>query len=183
MHLMTKAEKTEFLTASGHAPGSSDFKYYMGGFDFIETGAGEVLKLKKPGIKTTIWYDDEQPDPSRECGLEALFMAENASEFFDWQLSGWKESRDELERTGACAGGWRKAPGIVLEPHTGTYRVAARKETWGREDETARDLSGDEVDELLGILDELRGAYEKRLATYWKRYEHKVRCSGYWRNR
>lgn len=183
MHLMSKAEKTEFLADTGNEPGGGDFKYYMSNYDYIATDGGEVLKLKRPSIEKTIWYDDEQPDPSKKCGVEALFMSENASQFFDWQMSAWKASRDELAATGCRVGGWREAPALVFEPHTKTYHVATWEETRYRLEETARDLTETETAELLGILGDLREAHKKRLASYWKRYGHKVRVSGYWRNR
>ncbi|MCI8425663.1 MAG: hypothetical protein HFJ72_08420 [Adlercreutzia sp.] len=175
MKLMSKAEKMAHLEARGDLD-----KYYLNSYDYIAFDSGEVVAIEKPAITSEIWYDDETPDPAKAEGMEALFYRHNmARNWFDFQLTGWQQSRRDLEERGCCCGGWRKLPALAAR-HNGDFKIETHTEEWSRRIKTTRDLTEEETAELLQIMAQLKAAYEKRLKSYWKRYGDKVHTSGYW---
>ena len=46
-----------------------------------------------------------------------------------------------------------------------------------------RDMTKDEMNQINEFVIQLKKAYEKRLNTYWKKYQSKIYASGYWANR
>lgn len=155
-------------------PDESMVKYCLKSSKYIDMGP-YYLRIgdSKPSIDSTIWYDDETDGPD-----DSKFET-----FRQYNLRGKRFSLDELagnghreiwvynnyttDRTGGKLKGWLAAR-IGEEPrHVGEYRLA----------------TPDDIGAIKQGLAEIRADYEKRLATYWKRYSNKVHASGYWVNR
>lgn len=193
MHLMDKAEKAEHAAHLASSWGEKRFdswlKYYMED-DYIALDDGVVIAVDHPGIDSDIWYDDECVDPlgDTEESRKAGFMEHNLDrKLEDFGLAVWRRCRADLEDHGCCSGLY------VSEPFVAVWGDGtARPVFLGHEDDfeanerrgmTRRPLSAEELGQLVGILDDLKARYVRRLETYWKRYSGKVASHGYWANR
>ena len=129
--------------------------------DFIMMHCGIPIKVDRPSIRSTVYYDDEHNDPlgGSEESQKRVWMRYNlryaAPNSCLYRFCG----EDRLE-----AGDFHqsfvydcKNQGVSIEP--------------------------EEVAEYIACLDALTEDYKKRLESYWKRYRNQIWSSGYWVNR
>jgi len=129
----------------------------------------------KPSIDSQMWYDDETegPDASKFEAFRAYNLRNNNSQRSLEKLADsgrsvvWIYTKYTRDHTDGKIKGWL-ATRIGEEPrHVGECRLA----------------TNDDIMAIKQGLAEIATNYEKRLATYWKRYNNKVHSSGYWANR
>lgn len=171
---MTELEtllRTQWVKRDG-SPDESMVKYCLKSANYIDTGAYYLNVGDKPSIDSTMWYDDETASPE-----------ENFETFRAYNMRGKRFDLDELiangrsniwvytnytrDRSGGKLKGWTTTHWDEEPRHLGEYHRA----------------TDDDIMAIRQGLSEMKSAYEKRLATYWKRYSHKVHAAGYWANR
>lgn len=142
--------------------------YIQVGDTYIDVGDN------KPKIDNQLWYDDETDGP--DASQFAAFRNYNLRSHKQPMLSEvseyggpreiWVTTHWYNDKTGG------KMLGLIVKrvddaPRSGELRRATAEE--------------------ISLANEARAKanadYEKRLATYWKRYSNKVHASGYWANR
>jgi hypothetical protein len=128
----------------------------------------------KPGIDSTMWYDDETegPDDSKFSAFRAYNLRGGNARTYDELVADgrtefWVFINSYRDMTGGKIKAWTVTrPGD--EPnHVGNFRKA----------------TDDDIMAIKQGLAEIRADYEKRLERYWKRYSNKVHAAGYWANR
>lgn len=155
-------------------PDESMVKYCLTSSNYIDVGQYYLNIGDKPHIERTMWYDDETTGPD-----SSKFEA-----FRDYNMRGKRFDLDELvadrnggnvwiytnyttDRTGGKLKGWTVTRYGEVPTHLGDYHRA----------------TDDDIMAIKQGLATMKAAYEKRLATYWKRYSNKVSARGYWANR
>jgi len=120
----------------------------------------------KPAINKQLWFDDEQKSPEKtknyffsynSSNLPAKFNADERNIFMIIQYK-----RQPID----C-----KLAGLTTTRYNDTPSAFIKK------------LNTDEVIKINDAIEEVHADYKKRLAMYWKKYENKIHCSGYWVNR
>lgn len=166
--------------------------YTAKAYHVFQLEAGELVEIKKPGIKKDLWYDDETPNPAGKNGerLHEAFMAYNLADLTEPATAYLaKKPPYGFQRR-------LKQPYLIKKyPHDALYGpihtavlfsqfyYAGEQERERERYGWSRDLSQDELHELAECEAVARREYEKRLDTYWKRYSDKVYTRGYWANR
>lgn len=117
---------------------------------------------RKPGIKRTIYYDDETPRPN---------ISYNFFEYYNMRSAFGNLSNDEFLDKDLY---FYKANNIYYE--FTSYR------DWIREPNPTI-LTADEKKQILEVIEILKKDYRKRLKTYYKKYANKIYTHGYWANR
>lgn len=164
-------------------------KHYMRD-DYLAIDGEHVVTLDRPSIRSEFWYDDEYDSPLTDDPEQRrrYFMAENLRwEFKDFGLAEWDECERQLAEIGCCTGRHLSEPFLAVWPSGECYPVFFYDYDCKHIDE-ARGMSRvpmtpEQIDGLRAVLEGQRAKYEKRLATYWKRYGDKVSAHGYWANR
>lgn len=135
----------------------------------FKTEDGFIIRysMEKPTIDTDLWFDDEQPIPKL---TEELFIEYNMSNLHSIQ-----------EKNGLKT--------FIYNPYNceNPYNVvkASQFEYAIRYDDNTfkRHLTDEEEEFILKIDNEVKENYIKRLKNYYKRYNNKIYCRGYWVNR
>lgn len=134
----------------------------------------------KPSIDRVLWYDDEMPEPRKS--LE-LFIRENMSNL-KFNFDEWVEAKNDLKTRGCCSGRFESKPFINLNYSNSNEVYLCFYEYCGnsrRNQTTVRDLTNDEIKEILKLAEELKKDYIERLTKYYNKYG--MTCTGYWVNR
>lgn len=135
----------------------------------FQTEDGFIIRyeMEKPTIDTDLWFDDEQPIPEL---TEELFINYNMSNLHSIQEKNglktfiYNPYRDEN-------------PYNVVKASQFQYAIRYDDDTFKRH------LTDAEEDFILTIDNEVKENYIKRLKAYFKRYNNKIYCRGYWVNR
>jgi hypothetical protein len=123
----------------------------------------------KPRISNTLYYDDETDAPD----------ISDFEVFKNYNMRGKRFNLVKLVDSGrsVCVFTSDNRSGGKLKGWTTCYIG---------EHPGLRDCRLATVDDIMAIkqgLAEIKADFEKRLASYWKRYGDKIRTSGYWANR
>jgi len=128
-----------------------------------------ILNIDKPSIDKDLWFDDEEPIPKK---TEELFVKYNL------QMNGSKFTRynEDIEK------------GYLYNPYKGSKKglasILCRYRAENQDNFTYyRDLKEDEKTFINSIVTILLDEYIERLKKYYKRYNDKIYCRGYWVNR
>lgn len=147
------------------------FKELMNDYIIFETNDGLyiILNIEKPSIDKTLWFDDEQPIPEKN---EELFIK------YNMQINGSKFTRYNSNIQNA----------YLYNPYRGSKKGLATVGSQYRADAMTdltyyRDLTEEEKAFINTIINILIDEYVERLKKYYKRYNDKIRCVGYWVNR
>lgn len=147
------------------------FKDLMSDYIVFETNDGlyVVLNIAKPSIDKQLWFDDEQPIPEK---TEELFIT------YNMQMNGSKLTRYNQNIQNA----------YLYNPYRGSKNNLATIACQYKSDTIAnltyfRDLTEEEKNFINAIVSVLIDEYIERLKRYYKRYNSKIRCIGYWVNR
>ena len=137
--------------------------YSIKEYAFILLG-GKLVNLgkKKPAINSNIYYDDERPRPEITYDF---FKIHNMTTAFDSFFN-----EDCLKKN------------IYLIKHNMAWYKLTNYRPFDEKTEL-RALTADEKTEILEAIEILKNGYEKRLKTYFKKYESKIYAVGYWANR
>jgi hypothetical protein len=140
---------------------SAEFSYNS--FLFVKANIGYIkFGTKKPAINTQMWFDDEKEMPEK---TKELFMAYNESNI---------PKLIDLEdiRIGFM---------LVLRRQGNLYHTYLTSQ--GSLSSDCIELTQEIVDLMNVEIKKAQADYMKRLENYWRRYNAKVRVSGYWVNR
>jgi len=135
-----------------------------------------------PSIESTLYYPDDFADPG--TSLE-YFLSYNLK-YFNYDLSTWEREKHDLATTGCCCGIIELHPFINLSYNDGKevyYRFFTRGGESARDNYTIRDLTEDEISDILAITKDLKEQYRDRLIKYYNKYKNKIHTFGYWRDR
>ena len=154
-----------------------DFKRYN--IYMLDDGYYFVVDTKLE-IDNTLWYDDEMEEPKKSLDL---FIRHNMSNL-RFNFDDWVEARNDLKTIGCCSGRFELKPFINLNYSNSNEVYLVFYEYCGnsrRDKTTVRDLTNDEIDEILKIAEDLKKDYIERLTKYYNKYG--MSCRGYWVNR
>jgi hypothetical protein len=128
---------------------------------YVQSGDSYINVCSRPGIDSDMWYDDETDGPGETfAAFRAYNMRSNAPiELLDNQK--FVTINYTQDRTDG------KLLSITIHTDYGNPRP----------------MTDEEVKLTNEALSLARADYEKRLATYWKRYSNKVHARGYFVNR
>lgn len=137
----------------------------------------------KTHIDSTIYYDDETPCPNV---TEEFFIHYNIRNF-QFDFDEWIKERDDLQTKGYCSGRIELKPFInrnYSDDSKNVYLVFWQYCGLSRRDHTTvRDLTDDEIDDILEISKQEKERYIERLKKYYKKYNKNIGTHGYWANR
>ena len=123
---------------------------------------------KKPSITKTLWFDDEKEIPSVN---EEMFIEQNMRTNAPKPMKMESIHYDKLT--------------IIAEydnDKTG-FRLCGLTYTEGGKYQNEMEVTEELLQKINKIKAEMAIKYEKRLRSYWKRYNKNVRFRGYWVNR
>lgn len=206
--LLTKSEKAEHVatikrvaeapeqvwtgrrySTKGHysttAQGSREYecRYYMR-FYYARIGE-QVVKIDRPSIDSTVYYDDEYRSPLAVDGEDAKKAAWIAYNIWHHQFRADFEKHRKHEGRWCFDSTYHIRP-FVCENYDGCCYVvwgADQYDTYRWPEDTRRYLTDQELDELMDCYDQIEADYRKRLDAYWNRYRSKITSVGYWANR
>lgn len=170
---MTELEtllRTQWVKRDG-SPDESMVKYCMTSSNYVNVNGYYINVGDKPGIDSQMWYDDETtaPDASKFETFKAYNLRGKRLDFEEATENRqiWVYVNYTNDRTGGKLMGWTTSRHGEEPHHLGDYHAA----------------NTDDIAAIKQGLAAQKANYEKRLATYWKRYSNKVHASGYWANR
>lgn len=168
--------------------------------DYAVFDCGAILKIEKPSIESTVYYDDEQEDPLVDREKRAVFIAHNMFHCFDdWGVSEWLDCEKALADGGSCSGAHVSTPylmkhrrqesddGLVDQYALAMVRFMCKHpeldeplydDGWEK-----HELAPEERSQFIELVAMQRCLYRKRLEAYYRRYEDKITSEGYWANR
>ena len=136
-----------------------------------------------PCIESTLYYPDDFDDP----GTSLEYFLHYNLKYFNYDLSTWEREKHDLATIGCCCGSIELHPFINLSYSNGGkevyYRFFTRCGASDRNEFTIRDLTEDEIDDILTITKQLKEEYKERLIKYYNKYKNKIHTYGYWRDR
>lgn len=134
----------------------------------------------KPEIDNVLYYDDETEAPKKSLDL---FIRHNMSNL-RFNFDDWVEDMKDFEARGCHSGRFESKPFINLNYSNSNEVYLVFYEYCGnsrRDKTTIRDLTSDEIDEILQIAEEVKKSYIERLTKYYNKYG--IACKSYWVNR
>lgn len=202
VYLLTGEAKKEYINHYSFVVNSKDdgtrHQFTKGGWidyfnkkDYIHfKKSGLTVAVDRPNIESTIYYDDEYESPIKadDSNKKDVFIHENMSNFRDFGIYGWMQSRIDLETRGCCSGMWSSQPVLIEylrkdDNNQVCIDFTSRSEEYLPENANIIPLDNDEIEALKVVIDGLKAAYIKRLETYYKRYANNISSYGYWANR
>lgn len=154
-----------------------DFKRYN--IYMLDDGYYFIVDTKPP-IDKVLWYDDETPEPAKSLNLFIRYNMPNIRFNFD----DWVKEKNDLTNIGCCSGKIELKPFINLNYENSNEVYLVFYEYCGnsrRNKTTIRDLTNDEIQEILKIAEEVKKDYIERLTKYYNKFG--MVCKGYWVNR
>ena len=137
----------------------------------------------KTHIDSVIYYDDETPCPTVS---EEFFIHYNIRNF-NFDFDEWQKERNDLATIGCCSGRVELKPFINRNYSDDSKEVYLVFWQYGgnsrRDHTTIRDLTTDEIEDILEISKQEKENYIERLRKYYKKYNKNIRTHGYWANR
>lgn len=147
-------------------------EYLIKNYDFYKTNDGIIIEIEKPShlsISKTIWYDDELPADEIPTASYENFILNN-----ERNCNRYDCYSEELKRNTKfyfCNQG-NIASYIDYDLfRTGDIRGIIRE------------ITAEEMQEILQLYKERKEIYLKRLERYFKRYGNHIHAEGYWRDR
>ena len=120
----------------------------------------------KPRIEKRLWFDDEQKSP------------EKTKEYFlNYNYKNMPRKFNADENNVYIATQYYRQPADCKLANITTTRFDDIPSSY------IKKLNADEITLINNAVEEVNTDYKKRLETYWKKYETKIHCSGYWVNR
>lgn len=144
-------------------------------YDYYITSDNHALEIEKPSklsINKTIWYDDELPDDEApKVNLQNfLYYNEKNCNHYDC----YAEQHDRQHKFYLCEGNSRKLAYIDYDSHFGN---------WDTPKNAIRELTEEEIKDILTIYKKQKDDYTERLKRYYNRYSNQIYACGYWVNR
>lgn len=152
-------------------------EYLIKNYDYYKTTDGIIIEIEKAShlpMNKTIWYDDELPENEIPSASYENFILENEHNCnrYDCYL-------DELNKKTTtfyfCNQG-NPTSYIDYDRYEDVYH-------YGKLRYSIREITAEEMEEILQLYKEQKEAYLKRLERYYKRYGNHIHAKGYWRDR
>ena len=152
-------------------------EYLIKNYDFYKTNDGIIIEIEKAShlsINKTIWYDDELPADEIPSASYENFILENEHHCnrYDNYL---KELNQKTTTFYFCNQG-NPTSYIDYDRYEDVYH-------YGKLRYSVREITKEEMEEILQLYKERKEAYLKRLERYYKRYGNHIHTNGYWRDR
>lgn len=151
-------------------------EYLIKNYDFYKTNDGIIIEIEKAShlsINKTIWYDDELPENERPSASYENFILEN-----EHHCNRYDRYTEEIKRRTKfyfCNQG-NPISYIDYDSYQDTYH-------YGNLRYSIREITKEEMEEILQLYKERKENYLKRLERYYKRYGNHIHTNGYWRDR
>lgn len=143
---------------------------------YVQLADGRYVDVSetKTRIESEMWYDDTTAGPdTKSFDVFKAYNLRNAPQRYEaTRVRSWGEERS-----------------LVLLPQ---YRgdtegkllgIAYQTEHERAQHSSTEEVTPEQLETFNSAIDEVRADFEKRLATYWKRYSNKVSRRGYWADR
>lgn len=148
---------------------------------YLKTKDGYYITFDtKFDIDTDMWFDDEQPIPEKS---EELFINYNMHNV-RYDFSEYLKAQEDLKKYRCCSASHSEMfiSRCYNDPEYKHVRI--NNASWQKEQaEFVRDLTKEEIEEIIEFTEELKQNYIERLKKYYKRYNKNIWCRGYWVNR
>ena len=186
MKVLNKEEKAAYIEQLVEKEKNKEsWRKYYKDFDFVTWDCGAVQKIPKDRIDSKIYYPDDYEDPLKGDKEKAFCNINISRNFTDYGYEEWVEQNSRLANDGVCSGSHLTDPILIVSPyHNSSFcsdvRLCFQRPNYIEPKETLVVLSPKEVEEYGEYIRNRKGAYMKRLKTYWKRYGSKVTSVGYW---
>lgn len=179
---MKKISYEEFKKAHDESYGEcreKDCKYFFNKAWHYMTDDGYIISFERPRIESCMYYDDETEAPSTRF---ESFKHYNMFYNFNNSVDRWMEKEHDLRTKGCTYGNHARMHLLVTN---GSFTSIATVNNYYNEINPfkVRNLTDEEIQEIIEINNAMKTDYEKRLKTYYKKYSHKITTYGYWANR
>lgn len=169
-------EKFEELKERDYIKNFKRYNIYMlkDGYYFIQD--------TKPAIDNTLYYDDETPAPPKTLDYFIYYNLKN----FHFDLTKWEEEINNLKNNKGCLGNIEIKPFINLKYNNSKEVYLNFFEGFNnsmRDKNTIRDLTEEEIEDILKISKQLKKEYIERVTNYFHKYNNHISTWGYWANR
>ena len=148
-------------------------EYLIKNYDFYKTNDGIIIEIEKAShlsINKTIWYDDELPENERPSASYENFILENIH-----HCNRYEHYTQEIKKG--------KKFYFCNQGNVGSYIDYNRYYYCDDIQGKIREITKEEMEEILQLYKERKEAYLKRLERYFKRYGNHIHTNGYWANR
>lgn len=173
MSLITKlTEQEKKIVAESEWKDKKMQEYLIKKYDYYKTSDGIIIEIQKANslsINKTIWYDDELPNdlvPKLCFGNFEVENRHNCNRYDCYNREFHKHTKFYF-----CNGG-----GTISFIDYDRFNT-------GNIDYIKREITKEEMEEILSIYKEQKDNYIERLRKYYKRYNNKISVQGYWANR
>lgn len=148
-------------------------EYLIKNYDFYKTNDGIIIEIEKAShlsIEKTIWYDDELPADEIPSASYENFILENIH-----HCNRYEHYTEEINRGTKLY--------FCNQGNVTSYIDYNRYYYDDNINGKIREITKEEMEEILQLYKERKDAYLKRLERYYKRYGNHIHTSGYWRDR
>ena len=145
-------------------------KHCLKNVKYVEMN-GSIVDIgdSKPSINSVIWYDDETEAPEKTYETFYNYHVNKKPRHFKKEMFNMEDG--ELST-------------LKLVPQYRSKNLELATLSYEHQpDGPYREVTDEELEQINNGLDEVGADFEKRLETYYKRYNDKIRVSGYWANR
>ena len=171
---LTEEEKIELAKKERQSERMQD--YLLKNYNFYKTNDGIIFEIEKAShlsINKTIWYDDELPENERPSASYENFILENEHHCNRYDC--YKQLIKKKTPFYFC-----KQLSNISYIDYATYNDIFN---YGGVKFAKREITKEEIEEILQLYRERKEAYLKRLERYYKRYGNHIHTNGYWRDR
>lgn len=152
-------------------------EYLVNNYDYYKTTDEIIIEIEKPkhlSINKTIWYDDELPaDEIPSASYENFIYANRHN------CNRYKYYSEEISRKGT------KFYFCKQDSNIGYIDYDRYEDyyNYGKCRYSIREITKEEMQEILQLYKTQKEEYLKRLERYFKRYGKHISAQGYWRDR
>lgn len=192
LRILSKDEAIKFITKDRGALNDSYTQYLIKTAKqntYVMFNDDYVIEFERPEIKSTMYYDDELDTPSKAIESWKKYNFTYCFENKDRGITRWIKQETSSKEKGCCAGNHTKMYLSCYHNDESHATLCTCLEPYGyncyahQQRNFVRYLTEEEQNEILEVFEILRSQYEKRLATYFKRYSNKITTCGYYANR
>jgi hypothetical protein len=172
---LTQEEKIDF--AKKEWKDISMQEYLLKNYDYYKTSDNIIIEIEKPShlsIRKTIWYDDELPAEEIPTASYENFILNNEKNCNRYDC--YLEELNKKTTTFYFCNQGNVVSYIDYDRYEDVYH-------YGKLRYGLREITKEEMDEILKLYKEQKEAYLKRLERYYKRYSDHIYTEGYWRDR
>lgn len=184
--IRNKKEKIDLFSKNADDWYKKTSEYFANRADFIKLNDdGLFFEIEKPSIQKVMYYNDENDAPSTSF---ENFKNYNYLYTFFSKFDNWLKKVEEGKRCGCWIGNLLMMPIICYntqygQPNRCSIILYQDYDYKAKENQAQREMTAEELEQFIDIMQELKNNYLKRLETYYKKYQKVICTSGYWANR